>query len=95
MRQIVADAAGKPVRVSSTVEASCLGAAMLAAAGAGWYPTPADAARAMQGGVVLTVEPDAGRAAVYRDLLAIYHDLYPALRDSFARLAAFRARQDG
>jgi sugar (pentulose or hexulose) kinase len=95
MRQIVADAAGKPVRVSSTVEASCLGAAMLAAAGAGWYPTPADAARAMQGEVVLTVEPDAGRAAVYRDLLAIYRDLYPALRDGFARLAAFRSRQDG
>jgi xylulokinase len=95
MRQIVADAAGKPVRVSSTVEASCLGAAMLAAAGAGWYPTPADAARAMQGEVVLTVEPDMARAAVYGELLGIYRDLYPALRDTFARLAAFRTRQDG
>ena len=38
MRQIVADATGRPVLVSSTVEASCLGAGMLAAAGAGWYP---------------------------------------------------------
>jgi xylulokinase len=95
MRQIVADATGKPVRLSSTIEATCLGAAMLAATGAGWYRTPAEAARAMQGEVALTVEPDAGRFAVYQDLLAIYRDLYPALRESFARLAAFRARQDG
>ena len=45
MRRIVADATGRPVQVSSTLEASCLGAAMLAASGAGWYATPAEASR--------------------------------------------------
>jgi sugar (pentulose or hexulose) kinase len=94
MRRIVADAAGKPVRVSSTIEASCLGAGMLAAAGVGWYRSPAEAAQAMQGTVLATVEPDPGRTAVYGELLAIYRELYPALRGTFARLAAFCSRQD-
>ena len=95
MRQIVADSTGRPVRVSSTLEASCLGAGMLAAAGAGWYPSPADAALAMQGEVTLTVEPDPRRTRIYAELLAIYQDLYPALRATFARLAAFRTGVSG
>lgn len=90
MRRIVADATGKPVRISATVEATCLGAGMLAAAGAGWYASPAMAARAMQGEVLTTIEPDAARHAAYRELLAVYRDLHPALRHAFARLAAFR-----
>lgn len=95
MRRIVADATGKPVRVSSTIEASCLGAGMLAAVGAGWYGNAAEAARAMQGRVVTTIEPEPARTAVYRELLEIYRDLYPALRGTFARLATFTSRQDG
>lgn len=95
MRQIVADATAKPVSLSSTIEASCLGAGMLAAVGAGWYPDAAAAAGAMQGEVVAIVEPAPERAGIYRDLLAIYRDLYPALRETFARLATFRARTDG
>jgi sugar (pentulose or hexulose) kinase len=90
MRQIVADATGLPVQVSSTLEASCLGAGMLAASGAGWYASPAEASRAMQGAVVATTDPDPGRAGRYRELLGIYAELYPALRTTFARLAAFR-----
>ncbi|MEK0084109.1 xylulokinase [Benzoatithermus flavus] len=95
MRRIVADATGKAIRISSTIEASCLGAGMLAATGAGWYRTAAEAARAMQGEVLTTVEPDPSRTPIYRELLDVYRDLYPALRDSFARLAGFCSRQDG
>jgi xylulokinase len=95
MRQIVADVTGRVVRVSSTLEASCLGAGMLAASGAGWYPTPVAAAQAMQGTVTLTVEPDPRRVAAYAELLAIYRELYPALRATFARLAAYRGRAFG
>jgi xylulokinase len=95
MRQIVADATGRPVQVSTTLEASCLGAGMLAASGAGWYASPAEASAAMQGQVVQTIEPDRARAEPYRELLAIYRELYPALRATFARLAAYRARQQG
>lgn len=95
MRQIVADSSGRTVLISSTLEASCLGVGMLAAAGAGWYPTPVAAAQAMQGTVTATVEPDPGRAAAYAELLAIYRELYPALRATFARLAAYRDRAFG
>lgn len=95
MRRIIADATGKPVRVSSTVEASCLGAGMLAAARAGWFTSPAEAAEAMQGRTLMTVEPDPAQAPVYAELLGIYREIYPALRGTFARLAAFRARMDG
>jgi xylulokinase len=95
MRRIVADATGKPVQVSSTIEASCLGAGMLAAVGAGWYGYADEAARAMQGRVETTVEPEPARTAVYRELLEIYCEVYPALRGTFTRLAAFCSRQDG
>lgn len=92
-RQIVADATQRPVHVSETVEASCLGAGMLAAVGAGWYADTASAARAMCGTAKLTVMPDAERAAVYRELLAAYAELYPALRTTFARLARFALQE--
>ena len=49
----------------------------------------------MQGRVVAVVEPEPAQAPVYRELLGIYRDLYPALRGIFARLAASRARTDG
>ncbi|MFO1036643.1 MAG: FGGY family carbohydrate kinase [Geminicoccaceae bacterium] len=90
-RQIVADATGRPVRVSATVEATCLGAGMLAAAGAGWYATPADAAREMQGGITDSVEPDPRRHDDYAELLQIYKDIHPALESTFKRLADFRS----
>jgi sugar (pentulose or hexulose) kinase len=92
-RRIVADATGKPVRVSETVEASCLGAGMLAAVGAGWFRDAREAAAAMGGAVALTVEPDPGRHARYREVLAAYRELYPALSATFARLAKLR-RED-
>ncbi|MFO1049732.1 MAG: hypothetical protein U1E52_17765 [Geminicoccaceae bacterium] len=65
---------------------------MLAAAGAGWYPTPVAAAQAMQGTVTATVEPNPRNLGAYAELLAIYRELYPALRATFARLADYRAR---
>ncbi|HYZ35058.1 MAG TPA: FGGY-family carbohydrate kinase, partial [Crenalkalicoccus sp.] len=89
-RQVVADAVGREVAVSETVEATSLGAAMLAAVAAGWYPDAASAARAMQGAVRERLAPDPARAARYAELLDIYRGLHPALRASFARLAAFR-----
>jgi xylulokinase len=89
-RQIVADATGRAVLVSETVEATCLGAGMLAAVGAGWYADGATAARAMQGDLAERTVPDEVRHARYARLLPIYQDLHPAMARTFARLAAFR-----
>jgi sugar (pentulose or hexulose) kinase len=47
--QIVADASGKTVRRSDTIEASSLGAAICAAVGAGWLPVATAAAEPMCG----------------------------------------------
>ena len=45
--QILADVTARPVRRSTAIEASSLGAAMAAATGAGWYPGLSQAAAAM------------------------------------------------
>ena len=92
-RRIFADATGRELVASETVEASSLGAAMLAAVGAGWYASPPEAARAMQGRLSERLSPDPHRHAIYRELGAIYAGLYPAMTETFARLARFRECQ--
>ena len=87
-RQMLADASGKTVLISDTVEASALGAGMIAAQGGGWYPTITDAAQAMAG-ETKAVEPDAARAPRYRALLDIYKDLYGATAATSHWLVAF------
>jgi sugar (pentulose or hexulose) kinase len=91
-RRIFADATGREIVVSETVEASSLGAAMLAAVGAGWCATPAEAARAMQGRLTQRLAPDPGNVAVYGELARIHAGLYPALTKTYDRLASFRER---
>lgn len=93
--QILADCSGRPVTRSTTVEASSLGAAMAAAAGAGWFPSIAAAAAAMAGATTRTVEPEPARARRYGELKAIYADLWPTLAAWNARLAAFTEPADG
>ena len=85
--QIIADVTGKPVLRSATVEASSLGAAMCAAAGAGWFSNPASAARAMCGKIARRFEPDPANHARYFELAAVYRTIYPQLRETFPRLA--------
>lgn len=87
--QIIADASGKAVRRSRTAEASSLGAAMCAAVGAGWFARAGDAAAAMAGEITRETEPAPARAARYAELMAIYREIYPRLRDIFARLSRF------
>lgn len=90
--QIFADACGKPVKRSRTVEASSLGAAMCGAAGAGWFQSVREAAEAMSGPITHVTEPCAERVARYSELLQIYRDLYPQLRQTYRKLADFVER---
>jgi len=85
--QIVADATGKPVLRSKTVEASSLGAAICAAVGAGLFATAVDAATAMSDHDLRETPPSAENRGRYADLLGTYRELYPALRGTFAKLA--------
>lgn len=89
-RQMLADASGKPVHVSDTVEASALGAGMLAATGAGWYGSAAEASNAMAG-EARVYEPDLANLSRYSELLEIYRDLYAANASINQRLVDFAA----
>lgn len=86
--QMLADACGKPVHISTTVEASALGAGMIAAYGAGWYATITEAANAMSGETTV-IEPDRQRHEQYQSLLAIYRKLYHSTRAINHELMAF------
>ena len=87
---LVANASGKRVRRSATVEASSLGAAITAAVGAGLYDSAETAARAMTGAITATFAPDPDAQARYAELLTIYRRVYPSLRAVYAELARFR-----
>ncbi len=92
-RQMLADASGKPVRVSATIEASALGAGMIAAFGAGWYDSITEAAQAMSGRSD-EVLPNPAQYERYRELLAIYSKLYNATAEINQDLVAFASRDE-
>ncbi|HQY72868.1 MAG TPA: FGGY family carbohydrate kinase [Aestuariivirga sp.] len=86
--QIVADAGSRDVRRLETVEASSLGAAMAAAKGAGWFKNIPAASESMSGKPSRTFRPRARENKAYRELMAVYRDLWPTLSQWNARLQA-------
>jgi xylulokinase len=86
--QIRADITGVPVSRPADVETTARGAAMLAAVGAGMYPTVRDAGHEMSAPRVRRYEPDDANTAVYDDLYGRYRALYAAVRPLFERLPA-------
>ena len=83
-RQILADVLGAAIATPTTTEGAAYGAAVLAAVGAGWFPTVETAVdalvRAMPG-----AEPGSD-APAYVEAHARYRELYPALAPTFHRL---------
>jgi len=86
-RQIIADACGVPVKRPRTVEASSLGAAMCAAAAAGWFDGVRQAAEGMSGELTGETAPCARRVARYAEFLEVYREIYPQLRLTYRKLA--------
>ena len=87
--QIMADATGKVVARSGSAEATCLGAAMLAAAAVGMHPTLEEATAAMSR-VGERFAPGAA-APRYEELYReVYRPLYPALAPVLGALARFQ-----
>ena len=87
--QIKADVLGLRVAATENPHAGILGASILAAVGAGLYKNCEEAARAMvrRGD---EFQPCADRSSRYAELYAVYGQLYPALKNSFAQLHATR-----
>ncbi len=81
-RQILADALGLPLKTVGPAEGAPLGAAMLAAVGAGAFGSVTEA-----GAAWLTTDgqtdPDTEKASAYDDAYHRYTSLYPALADWF------------
>jgi len=77
--QLKADICQIRLRVPQVTEAACLGAAILAAVGAGLSP---DVAACVDQAVRFdrTIDPDPARASQYDRSYAIYKGIYPALR---------------
>lgn len=85
--QIVADVLNRPIEITRETETTCLGAGILAAAGAGLHPDIRQAAAAMSG-VARTYQPLEPARSTYDSYYEVYRGLYPSLRESFARLQA-------
>ena len=89
--QMLADSTGKEVAISATVEASALGAAMIAAHGAGWYSSFNEAAQQMRG-TTSAVTPNPRVRRLWDELLAIYRRIYPNNEQTFNDLVQFAVK---
>jgi xylulokinase len=81
--QIAADALQAPVRLLNGHPGSCLGAAWVAAKGAGLTDDWQGVARFIRAGPL--IEPQPARAAIYDEAYALYRETYEALRPLFRR----------
>ena len=77
--QMHADVANVPITLTKVTEGPVLGSAILAAAGAGIYPTVSDAARNMVT-FERTIQPDPGRHEEYSFYVDRYIETYPLLK---------------
>jgi xylulokinase len=84
-RQILADVLQAEVVTVNTTEGAAYGAALLAATGAGVFPSVESACDAS---VKITgnTQPDPVEAGMYQKSYQLYRELYPALKDSFKKM---------
>lgn len=88
LMEIMASVLDRPLALSPVNEAAALGAAMLAATAAGWYPSVETASAAMTAAPTRVVKPLPALTPFYSARKAVYRDLYHATKDIHARLAA-------
>lgn len=86
-RKLMADIFDTPVAITTSTEGPAYGAALLAGAASGVFGSVEEAADALVH-VTATVSPDPATAARYREIHAVYRDLYRDLRERFRALAA-------
>ena len=82
-RQILADVLGAELATVNTTEGAAFGAALLAAVGAGWFPSVDAATTSLVRATVVAAPGDA--MAAYRAAHETYRALYPALTPFFHR----------
>jgi len=90
--QIYADVLGKPIYTTRQPEACMLGSAVVAAVGAGVYPTLVEASRAMVQEATVT-QPDSERHAAYRFYTQKYQETYPRMKELMRAMSAHVAEE--
>lgn len=85
-RQILADVLGTEIVMVNSVEGAAYGAALLAACGAGAFSSVEEACRSSIQVVEQTQPGDDTKR--YDELYESYHQLYPILKNTFAKLSA-------
>ena len=85
--QMLANVLGIELRLPTTEQGPGYGGALLAAVAAGVYPSVADACDAVVS-VRATVEPDPAAVAAYDARYQAWHEMYPALKATFAKIGA-------
>lgn len=79
--QIISDALGIPISVSTAVESTALGAAILAAGGMGFYFSIEDASNSMTE-IKKKYKPNEKKAAFYETLYdRVYKPLFPQIQN--------------
>jgi xylulokinase len=92
--QILADVTGVPVARSTTTEATCLGAGILAATAAGWYPDVYSAADGMTG-TAERFDPNPEAQEIYEQIYGeVYRPLFPTLQPLLQRLTELTHGQE-
>ena len=86
-RSMLADLYGCPVKTASSKEGPALGVALLALTGAGVYSSVPEACKAVVR-IDKTQQPDAANVPEYEKYYRLYTEIYPALKEKFAKLAA-------
>ena len=93
--QIFADISGRPVTSLASTESTALGAGMLAAAAAGWFPDCQKAASAMSSPAGRWL-PDSQYREIYQRIYTeVYRQLFPAVRPLLDRLSEINRRSTG
>jgi xylulokinase len=86
-RQILADITGKQILLSPVVEATALGAGILAGVGAGWFPDLSSAINQMTRSPNRVIDPDNRNHSIYQRLFEeVYSHLFPAVQTALDRL---------
>ena len=79
--------AGCEVKTAASKEGPALGVAILASVGAGLYSSVPEACSQIVG-VDKVQAPDPANVPEYEKFYQLYREIYPALKSSFAKLAA-------
>jgi xylulokinase len=83
--QIKADITGLPIKTTKIVDSATLGLAIIAGKGIGLYDSIVDTAETLVK-ISKVYEPNKENHELYSQMQEIYEDLYPSLKDNFAKL---------